>query len=81
MCPQEQDIDLLRAILDSLKVSDILIILWPSEKIIDEEAEFLLTNIMAQGLPTIIHITMNLSTKGKQRDLKRKNLEKSMEKW
>lgn len=81
MCPQEQDKDSLRAILDSLKVSDTLIILWPSTKIIDEESEFLLTNLMAQGLPATLHIVMDLPAKGKQRDQKRKNLEKSMEKW
>lgn len=81
LCPQELESSSLRAILDSLKVSDILMILWPSEDTINEEAELLLTTLMAQGLPATLHIVTDFPTKGKQRDQKKKNLEKSMERW
>lgn len=50
----------LYAILDSVKTSDTLLLLWPGEEELGGDADLLLSSIMAQGLPTPVHLVTDL---------------------
>ncbi|XP_045130180.1 pre-rRNA-processing protein TSR1 homolog isoform X1 [Portunus trituberculatus] len=50
----------LYAILDSVKTSDTLLLLWPGEEELGGDADLLLSSIMAQGLPTPVHVVTDL---------------------
>lgn len=78
MAPNQTSVD---AVLNSAKISDVLLFLWPLSDEISEDCELLMTMLLAQGLPTALHMVQGLPANGKQRDGLRKSLTKSMEKW
>jgi len=56
------------AILDSVKVSDTVLFLWPGDEELEEASNLLLSSILSQGLPTPVHAivgTEELSSKKK----------------
>jgi len=69
------------AVLDCAKVSDVMIIAWPPLETISEEQILIITALMAQGLPTTLHVVCGMPVNGKIRDQMRKTLAKSMERW
>ncbi|ROT66365.1 hypothetical protein C7M84_015613 [Penaeus vannamei] len=50
----------LYAILDSVKVSNTLMLLWPPRDEVEDAAELVLSSIMAQALPATIHIAASM---------------------
>jgi len=59
----------LYAILDSVKVSDTVLFVWPGDEELEEPANLVLSSILSQGLPTPVHAiigTEELSSKKKQ---------------
>ncbi|KAI1727652.1 pre-rRNA-processing protein TSR1 like protein [Ditylenchus destructor] len=78
VAPNQTSVD---AVLNSAKISDVLMFLWPLSDEISEDSELLMSMLLAQGLPTALHMIQGLPANGKQRDGLRKSLTKSMEKW
>uniref|UniRef100_A0A1I8C088 Pre-rRNA-processing protein TSR1 homolog n=1 Tax=Meloidogyne hapla TaxID=6305 RepID=A0A1I8C088_MELHA len=78
-CP---DTNSIISTLDFLRVSDILLILWPIETTNLQIAHSrLLDVIYAHGSPPTFNLVSTLPTSGKQRDSTRKSLEKLMAPW
>nr|CAD2204158.1 unnamed protein product [Meloidogyne enterolobii] len=78
-CP---DITSIISTLDFLRVSDILVILWPIETTNLHIAHSrLLDVITAHGFPPTFNLVLTLPASGKQRDSTRKALEKLMAPW
>ncbi|XP_068216652.1 pre-rRNA-processing protein TSR1 homolog [Palaemon carinicauda] len=50
----------LYAILDSLKVSDTVLLIWPGDEELGDAGELLLSCILAQGLPSAVHVLSSL---------------------
>ncbi|CAB3411233.1 unnamed protein product [Caenorhabditis bovis] len=73
----------INAVLDSVKVSDVLCILWPINAQITEWDEQLLTMIKANGMPTIINVVPGLGgiTQQKKKEDIRKNIESIIIQW
>ena len=71
----------LEALLDCLKVSDVLMILWPTDGVITEEQRVLLNIILAHGVTTPMHLVAGLPPNGKQREQMRKAVMKTIDKW
>ncbi|XP_042232188.1 pre-rRNA-processing protein TSR1 homolog isoform X2 [Homarus americanus] len=70
----------LYAILDSVKVSDTLMLLWPGDEELGDAADLLLSSILAQGLPAPIHIVAGLEEVAqKKKHHARQNLLKEIE--
>lgn len=70
----------LYAILDSVKASDTLLLLWPGEEDLGEDADLLLSSILAQGLPTPVHVATDLEEMAQKRKHQMKqNLVKEIE--
>ncbi|KAK3858486.1 hypothetical protein Pcinc_035329 [Petrolisthes cinctipes] len=57
----------LYAILDSVKVSDTVMFVWPAEEELSEVTETIISSILAQGLPTPIHIITGLDNVAQKR--------------
>lgn len=69
----------LYAVLDSVKVSDTLMLLWPAEEL-GEAADLLLSSVLAQGLPAPVHIVAGLEDMSqKKKHQSRQNLIKDIE--
>lgn len=70
----------LYAILDSLKVSDTLMLLWPGDEEVGDAADLLLSSILAQGLPAAVHIVAGIEDMAqKKKHHARQNLTKEIE--
>ncbi|KAK7067020.1 ribosome biogenesis protein tsr1 [Halocaridina rubra] len=70
----------LYAILDSLKVSDTVLFIWPSEEELGDAAEMLLSSILAQGLPAPVHVLSSLDDMSvKKRHRAKQNVQKEIE--
>ncbi|KAI6242812.1 Pre-rRNA-processing protein TSR1-like protein [Aphelenchoides fujianensis] len=78
LCPPLDNLDVL---LDCLKVSDVLLLLWPTDGELSEEQRVLLDLILAHGLPTPMHVVAGLPQQGKQREQLRKTVLKTIDKW
>ncbi|KAH7727402.1 pre-rRNA-processing protein TSR1 isoform X2 [Aphelenchoides avenae] len=78
VCPDPENVD---NVLDCLKVSDVLVIIWPINHELSSKEQTLLTTAMAHGLPTTVHVTAGLPISGKQRDHLRKGLRGRMQEW
>lgn len=68
-------------VLDCVRISDLLIIIWSSENKIDEYNINLLNALHKQGLPSMLHLTVGIPHNGKLRSQMRKSIEKSMSNW
>ncbi|XP_050723085.1 pre-rRNA-processing protein TSR1 homolog isoform X2 [Eriocheir sinensis] len=70
----------LYAILDCVKTSDTLLLLWPGDEELGGDADLLLSSIMAQGLPTPVHVITGLEEMAqKRKHLLKQNLAKEIE--
>lgn len=78
VCPNP---DNLEAFLDCLKVSDVLMILWPTDNEITEEQKTFLDIILSHGATTPMHLVAGLPSSGKQREQMRKSILKTIDKW
>lgn len=68
-------------VLDCVKVSDLLIIIWPTEDEILKKNINLLNILFKQGLPSMLHLTVGVPHNGKLRCQMRKSIEKSLSYW
>jgi hypothetical protein len=68
-------------VLDCLKVSDTVLILWPLDSQLSNANELLMSTMMAHGLPATLHVVSGLPSNGKLRDHLRKGLGKLLERW
>lgn len=59
----------LYAILDSVKVSNTLMLLWPPRDEVEDAAELVLSSIMAQALPATIHIAASMDDMAHKRKM------------
>ncbi|XP_042877630.1 pre-rRNA-processing protein TSR1 homolog isoform X2 [Penaeus japonicus] len=59
----------LYAILDSVKVSNTLMLLWPSRDELEDAADLLLSSIMAQALPATVHISASMEDMAHKRKI------------
>jgi pre-rRNA-processing protein TSR1 len=78
VCPNP---DCLESLLDCLKVSDVFMILWPTDGEISEEQKTLLDIILTHGAATPMHLVAGLPPSGKQREQLRKAVTNSINKW
>lgn len=77
-CPNQ---DNLESLLDCLKVSEVLMILWPTDGEITEEQKLLLDIILSHGTSTPMHLVAGLPPSSKQRESLRKAVAKTIDKW
>ncbi|XP_064112530.1 pre-rRNA-processing protein TSR1 homolog isoform X2 [Macrobrachium nipponense] len=70
----------LYAILDSLKVSDTVMLIWPGDEELGDAGELLLSCILAQGLPSVVHVLSSLEELSqKKRQRAKQNILKEIE--
>lgn len=70
----------LYAVLDSIKVSDTLMLLWPGDEEIGEASDLLLSSILAQGLPVPVHVLSGLDDMAqKKKHVARQNVIREIE--
>ncbi|XP_076033995.1 pre-rRNA-processing protein TSR1 homolog isoform X2 [Oratosquilla oratoria] len=60
------------AILDSAKVSNTVLLVWPNDGEVGDAGELLLSCILAQGLPTPVHVTLDPGEISKKRKIRMK---------
>lgn len=77
-CPNPDSLD---SLLDCLKVSEVLMILWPTDGEITEEQKLLLDIILSHGATTPMHLVAGLPPASKQRESLRKAVTKTIDKW
>lgn len=68
-------------VLDAVKASDVLLIIWPIGAGIDQAQADLLTMIYSQALPTTIHLTFGIPPGGKHRQTLLRTLSEIMARW
>lgn len=68
-------------LLDCVRISELLVVVWPAEEPITEDQRQLFSILLAQGQPVMLHLTVGLPQNGKHRDKMRKTLERSMANW
>ncbi|KAI6188341.1 Pre-rRNA-processing protein TSR1-like protein [Aphelenchoides besseyi] len=78
LCPEVNQLDNL---LDCLKVSDVVLLLWPTDAQLSDDQRIFLDIILAHGLPTPMNLVAGLPGQGKQREQLRKGVTKTIEKW
>lgn len=78
LTPDQNDI---MEVLDCIKVSEVLLIIWPIKTDLSEDNKKLLTICSMQGLPVMLHLAVGVSHNGKLRDQMRKIIEKTMSYW
>jgi len=78
MCPnQGNSFD----IIDCLKVSDVVMLLWPLGSKLSIQSQDMIGLIFSQGVPPILNVIMGLPPNGKQRQFLRKTLSEELTKW
>lgn len=65
VCPNPDSLD---SFLDCLKVTDVLMILWPTDGEISDEQKTLLDIILTHGATSPMHLVAGLPQSGKQRE-------------
>uniref|UniRef100_A0A1I7SWN2 Pre-rRNA-processing protein TSR1 homolog n=1 Tax=Bursaphelenchus xylophilus TaxID=6326 RepID=A0A1I7SWN2_BURXY len=78
LCPNPK---MLESLLDAVKVSDALLIVWPTDGEMTPEQMELLDILLAHGTASPVHVVAGLPPNGKQREQLRKQLEKKINKW
>ena len=69
------------ALLDCLRVSDALLLLWPTDADEVDAHRSLLDLLLAHGMPSLMHVVAGLPVAGKQREQLRKSLQRTIDKW
>ncbi|GMS84072.1 hypothetical protein PENTCL1PPCAC_6247, partial [Pristionchus entomophagus] len=77
------DSTVLDDVLDSIKVSSVLLLVWPLDGEISEWTELLISAILSHGVPSIINVVPGLASinSGKVKETTRRNVEKLIDKW
>ena len=78
LCPSPQSLE---SLFDCLRVSDALLVLWPTDVEEIDAHRALLDLLLAHGVPEIMHVTVGLPPPGKQREQARKTIQRAIEKW
>ncbi|CAD5211964.1 unnamed protein product [Bursaphelenchus okinawaensis] len=78
LCPNPK---ILESLLDAMKVSDAMMIVWPTDGELSDEQTELLDIVLAHGTPALVHVVAGMPPSGKQREALRKNLEKKIDRW
>uniref|UniRef100_A0A914YDT3 Pre-rRNA-processing protein TSR1 homolog n=1 Tax=Panagrolaimus superbus TaxID=310955 RepID=A0A914YDT3_9BILA len=78
VCPLTTHLD---NVLDCLKVSDVVLFVWPLEEDLTETQSLLMSTILAHGLPSSINVVGDIPSKGKQRDQLRHTVLQLIDSW